>query len=157
MATSTQQRTDIPVPQRVIDHSDKKVMTRMTVTLPEEMVVAYSEQADLAKVPLEKLISDRLRGCIAHTSGRGLYFNDNQRAHLERITGGHIIQDANDALAKVRTVVQVRIAGESISLELNERILTRAASRAKSCRTTTEKWLAKELLEGIERAVGLRP
>lgn len=147
--------TNAPIPQHIID-SPKDTVVRMTVTLPEKLVVEYSEQADAAKRPLEKVISDRLRSCITHTSGRGLYFNDDQRAQLERITGGHIIQDANDALAKVRTTVSVRL-GEDITLELNERILTRAASRAKSYRMTTAEWIAKELKEGIERSVGLRP
>jgi len=151
-----QQRTDVPVPQNIIDRSDKETVVRCTVTLPEKLVVEYSNQADAAKRPLEKILSDRLRGCIHHTSGRGLYFNDDQRGRLERITGGHIISSTEDALAKIKTVVAVRIA-DGITIELSERILTRAASRAKSHRMSTEKWLAKELVEGIEKAVGLRP
>lgn len=149
-------KTDVLIPQHIIDHKDKQTVVRMTITLPEELVVEYSNQADAAKRPLEKVISDRLRGCITHTSGRGLYFNDDQRGRLEKMTGGHVIQNADDALSKVRTVLEVRI-GDALTIELSERILTRAASRAKSFRMSTAAWLKRELTEGLEKAVGLRP
>lgn len=159
MPTETALPTALPqTPQTIVDQptppSGKTV--RLTLTLPLAVVEQYEAQAKGINSTLEKVVADRLRGCIAHTSGRGLYFNDQERGDLERMTGGHIISSTTDALAKIKTTVSVRV-GEGIDLELSERILTRAASRAKAFRVTTAVWLKRELVQAAERITGLRP
>lgn len=132
---------------------ESKVLVKLS--LPERIFAQYEDQAKLAKQNVEKVLADRLRGCISHTSGRGLYFNDEQRAHLERITGGHLINDADAAIMRVKTTVEVKVGG--ITIELTDRILQRCASRAKSERKSLEQYVIKEVTQGLERSCGLRP
>lgn len=142
---------DAPAPP--LHERESKVLVKLS--LPERIFTQYEDQARAAKQNVEKVLADRLRGCILHTSGRGLYFNDEQRAHLERITGGHLITDADAALARVRTTVEVQVGG--ITIELTDRILQRCASRAKSERKSLEQYVVKEVTQGLERSCGLRP
>lgn len=132
---------------------ESKVLVKLS--LPEKIFAQYEDQARAAKQNVEKVLADRLRGCISHTSGRGLYFTDEQRAHLERITGGHLINDADAALMRVKTTVEVKVGG--ITIELTDRILQRCASRAKSERKSLEQYVIKEVTQGLERSCGLRP
>lgn len=132
---------------------ESKVLVKLS--LPERIFAQYEDQAKLAKQNVEKVLADRLRGCVSHISGRGLYFNDEQRAHLERITGGHLINDADAALMRVKTTVELQVGG--ITIELTDRILQRCASRAKSERKSLEQYVVKEVTQGLERSCGLRP
>lgn len=125
------------------------------LSIPANVYAQYEEQAKLAKQSVEKTLADRLRTCVAHTSGRGLYFNDAQRSALERITGGHIISDAETALTKVRMTVEIDVGG--VTVELNDRVLARCATRAKSERKTFEQYVTRNVIEGLERCCGLRP
>lgn len=133
--------------------SDAKV--RLQLHIPESIVARYEEQAKAAKVSLEKVCSDRLRTCVSHTSGRGLYFNDDERSALERITGGHLINDATVALDRIRTTVSLKVG--DITIELSERLLARASSRAKAERKSLAEYVTKEVIQGLERSVGIRP
>jgi hypothetical protein len=128
---------------------------RVTISIPEEMYQQYEAQAKLAKIAIEKVLSDRLRQCVNHTSGRGLYFTDEQRSAIERITGGHIITGAEMALEKIKTVVNLKV--DDINIEVTERVLSRCASRAKAERKTFEDYVKKEVIQGLERSTGLRP
>lgn len=137
------------------DSPTKNVKVRLQITVPEATAKVYEAQAKLVNIPLEKVMSDRLRTCVDHTSGRGLYFKDTERAHLEKITGGHLIPNAEVALSKIHTVVTLKVAG--VDVELTERILARLASRAKSERKSFEDYVKKEVVMNLERSVGLRP
>lgn len=132
---------------------DSKV--RIQLHIPESTYDSYSAQAAAAKLAVEKICSDRLRTCVTHTSGRGLYFTDAERSDLERITGGHLISDAPTALQRIKTTVTLRVG--DISVELTDRVLQRASSRAKSVRKSLEEYVRKEVIEGLERSVGIRP
>jgi len=142
-------------PSVIVEPPSKDTRVRVQLSIPEDVVVQYEAQSKTVKQSLEKTLSDRLRSCVNHTSGRGLYFNDEQRSHLERITGGHIITDANMALQKIKVVVELQVAG--VTVELNERVLARCTSRAKSERKTFEEYVKKEVIQGLEKSVGLRP
>src|SRR4029077_6816401 len=134
---------------------EKTARVLVKLSIPEDVYSQYDAQSKLVRQPVEKILSDRLRTCVSHTSGRGLYFNDEQRAHLERITGGHIIQNADVAISKIQVVVQLKVA--DVTIELTERVLARATARAKSCRKSLAEYVTKEVIEGLERATGLRP
>jgi hypothetical protein len=43
-----------------------------------------------------------------------------------------------------------------VNVELDQTLVKRAASRAQSERTTIEKWLAREIIIGLERTTGIR-
>lgn len=147
---------DAPKPAETFGQApQKESRIRVQLYLPESAYNRYEEQAKAAKVTVEKVLSDRLRACIDHTSGRGLYFNDAERAHLERMTGGHLIMDAPTALEKIHTTVNLKVG--DVTVEMNERILARCASRAKATRQNFEDFIRKEVIQGLERVVGLRP
>ena len=137
------------------DGSKSNTRIRVTISIPEEMYQQYESQAKLAKITTEKVLSDRLRQCVDHTSGRGLYFTDAQRADIERITGGHLIMSAEQALDKIRTTVNLKVG--DINVEITERVLSRCASRARAERKTFENYVKKEVIQGLERSTGLRP
>jgi hypothetical protein len=128
---------------------------RLQILLPEDIAEQYDVQARNSGHTAEKICSDRLRTCVTYTSGRGLYFSDPERSDLERITGGHLISDAATALARIKTTVTLKVG--DISIELTDRVLARASSRAKSERKTLEEYVRKEVIQGLERSVGLRP
>jgi len=149
MATPT-----VIVDQPAAPHT-RETNVLVKLSIPAATFAQYEGQAKLAKHSVEKILSDRLRTCVDHTSGRGLYFNDAQRSHLERITGGHLINDAEMALTYVKTTVEVTVGG--VVVELTDRVLQRCASRAKSERKSLEQYVTKEVIQGLERACGLRP
>jgi hypothetical protein len=128
---------------------------RLTILLPEDVAEKYDEQAKHSGHTTEKICADRLRTCVTYTSGRGLYFDDRERSELEHITGGHYISDAAAALARIKTTVTLKVG--DISIELTDRVLARCSSRAKSERKTLEEYVKKEVIQGLERSVGLRP
>jgi hypothetical protein len=132
---------------------DSKV--RLQLHIPETVYDQYVEQARAVNLAVEKVCSDRLRTSVTHTAGRGLYFNDTERSDLERITGGHFVNTAAEALRRIETTVTLKVG--DIEIELNGRVLQRASSRAKSERKTLEEYVRKEVIQGLERSVGLRP
>lgn len=160
------QAPSAPAPVTIVDapkvpeaygqpNSPRESRTRVILMLPDSLFHQYEEQSAASKQPVEKILADRLRTCVEHTSGRGLYFNSEQRATLERVTGGHLIQNADVALQKIQTVVNLKVA--DVDIELTERVLARCASRAKSERKTLEAYVKKEVILGLERVTGLRP
>lgn len=147
----------VATPTVIVDQptvpKDAKVLVKLSI--PESIYAQYDEQAKLAKQSVEKILADRLRTCATYTSGRGLYFTDEQRSHLERMTGGHLINDAESALQKINVTVSLKVSG--VVIELNGRVLARATSRAKSTRQSLEQYLQKEVILNLEKSVGLRP
>ena len=148
---------DPPKPPESYGHPEGQRIsnTRVVISIPDPLFHQYEEQAKSVKLPVEKILSDRLRTCVEHTSGRGLYFDSATRADLERITGGHLIPNAQIAIEKIRTVVNLKVG--DITIELTERVLARCASRAKSERKSLEEYVKKEVILGLERVTGLRP
>lgn len=148
---------DPPKPPEAYGHpqGQRESKTRVILMVPDELFHQYEAQAQSVKLPVEKILSDRLRTCVEHTSGRGLYFDSATRADLERITGGHLIPNAQIAIEKIRTVVNLKVG--DITIELTERVLARCASRAKSERKSLEDYVKKEVIQGLERSTGLRP
>jgi hypothetical protein len=157
MGTRPNVIVDKPVEQQSYGNDGSKTNTRIrvTISIPEEMYQQYETQAKLAKVTVEKVLSDRLRQCVDHTSGRGLYFTDAQRSDIERITGGHLIMSAEQALEKIKTTVNLKVG--DINVEVTDRVLARCASRARAERKDFETYVKKEVIQGLERSTGLRP
>jgi hypothetical protein len=142
-------------PTVIVDQPVKDTKVLVKLSIPETVYAQYEGQAKLAKQSVEKMLADRLRTCATYTSGRGLYFTDEQRSHLERMTGGHLINDADAALQKINVTVSLKVSG--VVIELNGRVLARATSRAKSTRQSLEQYLQREVILNLEKSVGLRP
>jgi hypothetical protein len=155
LAPSPKPSVIVDPPSTATEGAPSKNKVRLQIHIPESTIEQYELQARAAGQSLEKVCSDRLRTCINHTSGRGLYFNDDERSKLEHITGGHLINDAAMALMRVKTTVELKVGG--ITIELTDRVLQRCASRAKSTRKSLEEFVRKEVIEGLERSSGLRP
>jgi hypothetical protein len=137
------------------ENARRDTHVRLQLSIPSSIVEQYELQARAIGVSLEKVCADRLRTSVMHTSGRGLYFTDTERSELERITGGHTITDATLAIERVKTTMTLRVG--DLTVEIGGRVLARCASRAKSVRKSLEDYVRKEVVEGLEKAVGLRP
>lgn len=155
--TVAEDSTTVAIIDQAVDSVRDTFTTKVkvTITLPEAVHTRYEEQARAERIPTDKCMADRLRRCVDHTASRSLYFNDTQRADLERITGGHVIQTPDMALTHIRTTCAVRI--NDIDITLAPKVLQRAEARAKSCRVPVEKWLEREIVQGLERSTGIRP
>lgn len=124
----------------------------LRIELSDDTVRAYDDQNEITR-PVEELMAQRLVDCIDHNAERGLYFNDAQRAELEKIFG-YLLPSANETVQLARNMATVKIAGVNIRLE--QAILKRAKTRADAMRMSLEEWLEKEIAFGLETAVGLR-
>ena len=148
-------------PQMIVDapvdaNAHKSARVRLYIELPRDTFDAYSDQASLTDhKSIEKVLSDRLRSTVDYTSGRALYFNDAQRADLERITGGHMFKSPEEAINRLQTMVAIKI--NDVTIEVSGNLLMRASSRAKSMRQTLEQYLKREVLSGLRKATGLDP
>lgn len=133
---------------------DNQTQVRMVLLLPEKVIEQYEKQAK-GKCSLEKILEDRLRQCVEFTSSRPLYFNDAQRNELEEITGGHLIDSVGQVMARIRNTVSIKVG--NVTVILNQQVLDRAKGRATAFRMKVEDWIKKEVEEGMERSVGMRP
>lgn len=129
------------------------VKVKLTITLPEPLHDKLAERALKRGSTVEKEIVDRLIQCQDHTSSQPLYFNDDQRARLAHALG-HVLTDPEDVLAKLARICDLEVGGISVPLEprLQLRLKTRIP-RGK----TAEQFIRKEVTEGLERTVGMRP
>jgi hypothetical protein len=146
----TKEKPQMPI----IDALTGSKVKRM-ITLPENIDDRILELAAAEKVSPEQFIVEKIRRHLEHNGTRGLWFNDAQRSELERMTGGHLINSSEDALAKVRTTCMVIVDDVAVVIPTNMK--QRIASRAKACRKNVADWITKEVYEGLERACGLRP
>lgn len=129
---------------------------RVTLVMPEALYTVYESQAKVRNLPYpETAILDRLKTCAKHGASRPLYFDDRQREELEKLLGGRLLNSPEQALERIRELCAIEITG-GVKFELDAKTLARCASRAQSERTTTEKWIEREAVKGIEIAVGLR-
>jgi hypothetical protein len=133
--------------------SETKV--RVTLSIPEELYTRYEERAKERKVSIERELLERLQRCHTHTAGRPLYFNDAERGELEHVTGGWALETAAAAISRIKQLVRVAI-GE-VKVDLDDRVLQRAGHRAKAQKQDIGVWITREVTEGLERSVGLRP
>ena len=124
------------------------------VELNEDVLLQYEIQAAGRSISIEALLAERLTKCIDHNASRGMYFNDADRSDLETLFGGRTLATAPQAIAAGKAMATVTVGG--VNVELDQTLVKRAASRAQSERTTIEKWLAREIIIGLERTTGIR-
>lgn len=127
---------------------------RISVSLPENVVKLYEETAAKNGRTLEDELAERLKRCRLYTAGRPIYFNDSERNELERITGGHQLKTAQDALEHIRKAITVDVS--NVKVEIDGRLMQRVLWRAKAERKTVGEFVTREVLHGIQAACGMR-
>lgn len=128
---------------------------KFSITLPETLYDHYVKRAEERKTTVEKEVLDQLSRCKTHSASRPIYFNDTERSELEHITGGWAIESAEMALTRIKQLVKVSVS--KVEVDLDDRVLQRAAHRAKAERKELQEWITREVTQGLERSVGLRP
>ena len=126
---------------------------RVTLHLDESLVARYERQGADAGLALEELLTQRLNRCVVHSASRPLYFTDKERTELEQITGGHVLETAAAALARLRTAVSVKVG--DVAVTLNERLLSRLRTRVFR-NETFEGVVKREVTRGLESFCGMR-
>jgi hypothetical protein len=100
---------------------------RISVALPESLVVHYEEAANKRRTALETVLRTRLERCRDHDAERAIYFDDQARQQLERISATQL-HTADDVIALVSRLLTVRADG--IEIALRPATLMRLKSRA---------------------------
>lgn len=128
---------------------------KFSITMPEHLYDHFVKRAAERKTTVEKEVIDQLSRCKSHTAARPIYFDDDERGVLEHITGGWAIESAEMALTRIKQLVKVTVG--KVEVDLDDRVLQRAAHRAKAERKELPEWITREVTQGLERSVGLRP
>jgi hypothetical protein len=100
---------------------------RITVDLPEPLVKHYERIAGEHNASLDAVVSDRLTKCRDHDGTRPIYFSDETRRELEKVTSTQL-HTAEDVISLVSRLLTVRV--DNIKVTLNPSTLTRLKSRA---------------------------
>ncbi len=90
-------------------------LVRIQLELPDDIIDAYERQSTSSR-PAETLIAERLRACSTHNAQRGIYLNDTQRAEVERLLGGRMLNDGEALVHTLRTAYSVQIGGAEVVL-----------------------------------------
>ena len=128
------------------------IAAQLRVTLSQEIFAKYQEEATEYGVDVEQLLESRLKECVAYNSTTPLYFNDDQRRELERLTGKNLRGSA-EALNMIRRAMEIQINGLPISFNplLLERLRTRLPRG-----TDFKTFLQNMMVIWAEQYVGLR-
>lgn len=132
-------------------------LERVEITLSDAVVDAYRELAKRKGETLEKILEDRLIACLDYDANRPLYFDDEERNELERLTGGRVISEPREALRRIKNCQSIWITDpeeEPVKVQLSPALLSRLLSRA--FRRTREQTLREETVKGLERFCGMR-
>lgn len=142
-----------PSPTSAIGERKPDSRTRITLTLPTSLTDIYEEQAIASGRLLEDEIAERLKRCMNHRAGRPLYFNDDQRSRIERITG-HLVGDPETVLNQIEHAVSLKVDGIEIELpaQLQQRIRTRVWRGE-----TYEGVVKREVLKRLQQFTGMLP
>jgi hypothetical protein len=134
-----------------------QVMERVEITLPEPLMDHYRKLAREQKEPLEVILENQLFRCKDYQSQRPLYFADSQRNELERLTGGRVLKDADEAVRAVRNTMSFWVGlpgNDPVQVTLENTLASRLLSRKFG--RTVEEHLQTEVKENLERFCGMR-
>lgn len=131
--------------------STDRTTTRISITLPAELLAHYEAQAKQRGVSLDAILEERMQGCRNHNDGRALYFTDMDRQMLERLLDSSV-GTPSDALKRIQHALQITVDGAPI--ELSPKLLERLKARA--IRVDFKKMLQETVLKQLEHHVGLR-
>lgn len=81
----------------------------LKLVIPRDLYAEYEEAAQKQDLTTAELIVHRLQRCKTHSSIRSAYFSTSQLARLEQILQKRPIEDAEHALALIKTAMSVRI------------------------------------------------
>lgn len=126
---------------------------KVSLKVPEEIYDEYAERATKFGRTVEQEMFLRLKNCRDHNAITGIYFNDDQRAEIQKALG-HVITGPEMVLERLKTLLSLKVG--NVEIPLSERLQIRLRTRVFRGQTI-EKVLQKEVTEGLERYVGLRP
>lgn len=134
-------------------HAKTETKIKFQLTLPEELHDQFAARADKNGRKVEAEIIEHLRRTAEYTSTQPIYFNDEQRARLQKAVG-HLIAGPEDLLSKLGNMISLNVG--DISVPLSDRIQVRLKSRVFRGQTL-QQVVTKEVTEALERFTGLRP
>ncbi len=105
--------------------------TRVAIKVPDEVAAIYEAEAVRRGKTVEYVMSERLSKCRDHNASQAIYFNDDERQALVHLTGGSLINDAAQALARIRTTLSLTIG--DVKIDVDQRLAQRICTRAKMC------------------------
>ena len=150
-------KTAAEVPKKTLTEQVKSLnplsSVNVRLNVSEYVFDEYSKQAIAKGEEVENTMANRLGRCLNHTANSPLYFNDEQRNELQRATGWSATDPAK-VIARLREVSSVTL--EDIKIEIPVRLRTRLESRVFKGQTF-ESMIRKEVLEALEKFVGIRP
>jgi len=121
------------------------------IQLPDAVFDRYDAEAARRGIPVEELFAQRLAHCQDHTAEKPLYFNDSERQTLERYLGRNVL-NVSDTLVQIRNAMSVRV--HKVIVPLETQLLAKLKSRA--IRVPFEEFLQTQVVQSLERYVGLR-
>jgi len=119
----------------------------------ESVYDAYAERAVKHGRTTEDEMALRLRECRYFTSTQPIYIDDNARQTLSRLAGRTLTTDT-DLTSWAHSLAQLNVHGVTITLD--EQLITRLQSRADAMGRTLREHIHTEVIEALEREVGLR-
>lgn len=130
---------------------------RVTLTLSEHAFDSYYEQGIASgrnpDTAAEEEITQRLHKCIDHTAVTPLYFNDAERAELQKELG-HPITNPAWVVRKLKELLTLKV--DKIEVPLDAKLQARIRTRVFRGETY-ETVIKREVVQALERYVGLRP
>lgn len=123
----------------------------LRIELPEEIVAKYERQAKKQKVPLEELLSDRLKTAVSYTSSKPIYLSDDYRQTVEKLLKRNIDGPGN-LIKALERLVDVKVGKTTIDIppRVLERVKTRCFGKP------FDQVLSEQVVLGLEQFVGLR-
>ncbi len=125
---------------------------KLSLTLPEDLHDQFAGRADKNGRTVEKELLEHLRRTKDFTATQPLYFNDDQRARLQKAMG-QLVTNADEVLDKISSLISLKV-GE-ISVPLYDRLQTRLRTRVFRGHTL-ESVVQRETVQALERFTGLR-
>ncbi len=137
-------------PAMVVPHTPE-TKVRVTIELSASLFDLLEERAIEKGEMIETFLVNRLNRTREYNANAPLYFDDNQRARLERILD-HNISNVDVALNQIEKVVMLQVG--DVGVKLYPRLQQRLASRVfrGEC---FEDVVKRETLKGLERFCGL--
>jgi len=134
----------------IIPHTPES-RTRVMLDLPTSLFDLLEQQAMEKGEMIETYLVNKLNRTREYTSAAPLYFNDAQRARLERILD-HNISNVDVALNQIEKVVMIQVGDVGVPLtpKLQQRLATRVFKGE-----SYEEVVKREVIRGLEQFCGL--
>jgi len=125
--------------------------TRISITLPQDLIDKYHSIADRHEKTVEQVIETQLYRYQDHESIKPIVLNDVQRQHIERLLGRNITT-ADELVMVLQRALDVRV--DNVDVTLTPYLLDRMKSRCIGMEW--DKFLPFTIKRLVEEFVGVR-